>query len=232
MNAKRKKGNLIVIEGTDGSGKATQSLRLKKRLNGDGVACALYSFPIYDSPTGDIIERYLGRNSYGQEFGPSIELNPKIASTFFALNRWASSEEIKRKLESGINVICDRGVESNMAHQGAKLNYVGERDELIKWLEGLEYNSLKFPRSDLVVFLDMPEEVTNELRKNRDKIADGHEQNREYLRHSREVYLELANLYGWERIDCAPNETRDSLKSIEDIGNEVYDIVSRKIQNT
>ena len=232
MNAKIKKGNLIVIEGTDGSGKATQSLRLRKRLNDNGVACALYSFPRYETPSGDIVSRYLGKKGYEQEFGISTEVNPKIASVFFALDRWASSEEIKRKLERGINLILDRGVESNMAHQGAKLRYASERDNLIRWLEDLEYRSLKFPGSDLVVFLDMPEEVTYELRKDRGQILDGHEQDREYLRHSREVYLELANRYGWERIDCAPDGTRGSLKSVENIGDEVYNIVSKKIQNT
>lgn len=228
------KGKLIVIEGTDGSGKETQSLRLRDRLFNEGKACGYQSFPRYETPTGNIIKRYLGKAPYSQEFGPANDVDPKVASTWFALDRWNASHEIKSTLNKGIPVICNRYVESNMAHQGGKIREPKERVEIIKWLEELEYNSLKIPRADLVVFLYVPHVVAELLRQERatsgGKVArlDGHEGDIEHMINAERCYLELADRFGWQRIDCAPDGTRTSLKSIEQIGDEVYGIV-RKI---
>ena len=146
------KGKLIVIEGTDGSGKETQSLKLRDRLWNEGLACEYQSFPRYDTPTGKIVKMYLGKAPFQQEFGPSIMVPPKIACTWYALDRQASAEEINNTLAKGIPVICNRYVESNMGHQGGKLKDSKERAEMISWLEKLEYDTLKVPRANLVVF--------------------------------------------------------------------------------
>lgn len=226
------KGKLIVIEGTDGSGKETQSLKLRDRLWNEGLACEYQSFPRYDTPTGKIVKMYLGKAPFQQEFGPSIMVPPKIACTWYALDRQASAEEINNTLAKGIPVICNRYVESNMGHQGGKLKDSKERAEMISWLEKLEYDTLKVPRANLVVFLYMPYQVAKELREGRGGEKDGHEGSMNHLIDAEECYLELANRFGWKRIDCAPDGTRASLKSIEQIGDEVYGIVKRALQNT
>lgn len=225
-------GKLIVIEGTDCSGKETQSKRLSDRLWKDGFINKLCSFPAYNSPAGNIIKRYLGKPPYQQEFGPCDDIAPKIASTWYALDRKDAAEGIMYNLGNGYHVICNRYAESNMAHQGGKIKDAREREELIKWLEELEYESLKIPRADLVIFLHMPHQVAEELRKSRGGDADGHERNPEHLRNAEKVYLELADKFKWQRVDCAPDGTRASLKTIEQIGDEVYHIARTALQNT
>ncbi len=226
------RGKLIVIEGTDGSGKETQSLRLRDRFHQEGFAFGMFSFPRYETPIGNVIKRYLGKSPYRQEFGPANEVDAKIASTWFALDRLTASPEIESMLDRGISAVCNRYVESNMAHQGGKIKDKKERNELIRWLEEFEHNTLKIPRADLVVFLYMPYKIAEELREKRVLAVDGHEGNPEHLMNAERTYLELADRFNWKRINCAPDGTRSSLKTIEQIGDEVYSIVSRALQNT
>lgn len=237
------KGKLIVIEGTDGSGKETQSKLLRERICGELGACGYFSFPRYDTPTGMIIKRYLGKHPFQQEFGSANSVDPKIASTWYALDRWHATPEIRSLVSKGINGVLNRWVESNMAHQGGKIRDPQKKDEMISWLERLEYGSLQdgglgIPKANLVVFLYMPHQVATQLREERAVAGeatnrlDGHESDPDHMVNAERTYLELAKRFGWTRVNCAPSGTRESLRTREDIGEEVYGIVRPLIQNT
>jgi len=226
-----KRGKLIVIEGTDASGKETQTLEIIKRLRGEGINLASFSFPRYDTPTGDVVKRYLGKSPYGQEFGPVDDVNPKVASVFYALDRLATAPLIESELEAGNHVFCNRYVESNMGHQGGKIKDSGERALFIDWLDKLEYGSFNLPRPDLVLFLYMPHSVAFQLRGNRGGEADGHEANPQHLLNAERTYIELAEKFKWTRIDCAPNGKIGSLKSVRQVGDEVYSHVKSLLNN-
>lgn len=222
-----KRGKLIVIEGTDASGKETQSKFLEKKLISEGRAVNVFSFPRYETPTGDILKRYLGKPPYEQEFGSSNELNPRAASVFYALDRFAAKPEIMDCLNKGNIVIANRYVESNMGHQGGKIKNSEERRKFIDWLDKLEYGSkFKLPRPDGIIFLYMPYQVALELRKGREGAADGHESNPEHLQNAEKAYLELAERFNWFKIECAPEKNICSLKGIEQIAEEIYRHVS------
>ncbi len=224
-----KKGKLFVIEGSDASGKETQSKQLSKRLRRDGITSQIFDFPRYETPTGNILKRYLGKGPYQQEFGPAHELNPRVASVFFALDRHAAKKEMERYLEDGFQVIANRYVESNMAHQGGKIGDPKERAALISWIDELEYGNFALPRPDKVIFLYVPLEVALDLRKGRKEQADGHESNLEHLKNAEQTYLELASTYHWTTIDCAPDKTIHSLRTIDDIADEVYNHVLEEL---
>jgi len=218
-----KRGKLIVIEGTDGSGKATQSKMLVERFCLEDIPCRHISFPRYDTPPGNLIKRYLGKGSYEQEFGSSDKVHPKIASTWYAFDRFFAKPEMKHILDSRINLVVDRYVESNMAHQGGKIKSRINREKFFKWVDELEYGNFQIPRPDVVLFLYVPTNVAVEMRNRREsktgEVADGHESNLCHLSRAEQVYLELAEMYNWLRIDCAPN---NQMRSIEDIHEEVY----------
>lgn len=215
------RGKLIVVEGTDASGKGTQTQRLYERLCAEKVRCEMLSFPRYETPTGNIVKRYLGKEPYEQEFGPANEVPPKIASVFYAIDRFFAAPLIRRNVQDGIHVLANRYVESNMGHQGGKIRDAAERAAFMFWLEELEYGTFQLPRPDVVLFLYMPHEVACELRAGRGGAADGHEASIEHLRNAEQAYLELAEQYRWTRVDCAPDKTLRSLRTIENIAEEV-----------
>ena len=160
------KGKLIVIEGNDCSGKETQSQLLLQRLLREGKKVEKLSFPDYNSPTGKIVGGpYLGKEdmikSYFEE-GPT-NVDPKVAALFYAADRRYALPEINKLIEEGYYVILDRYVESNMAHQGCKINDKEERLKLYDWFESLEYGLLELPRPDLTIFLLMPLKKVLEL---------------------------------------------------------------------
>jgi dTMP kinase len=223
-----KRGKLIIVEGTDCSGKATQTQKLIERVEGLEIPCTHLTFPRYDTVTGKIVGMcYLGKD-LGQAnprswFWSPTEVDPKIASAFYAVDRYAASFGMRMALEKGKNIICDRYVESNMGHQGGKIKDPDERKKFIRWLEKLEYELYELPRPDGVIFLYMPYQVGMELKKGRAGMADAHEANPEHLRNAEEAYLQLAEMYDWIKIDCAPDKTRGSLRSVEDIGEEVFE---------
>lgn len=215
-------GKLIVIEGSDSSGKETQTKRIVKRLNALKCGfCEYMSFPRYNTPTGKLIKRYLAG-----EFGPPNDVDPKIASTFYANDRYAASRLMRDKLNVHYNIFCDRWVESNMAHQGGKIRDPRERAEFIKWLEDFEYGDYKLPRPDKVIFLYVPYQVGMELRKKRGGKPDGHESNVEHLMNTEQAYLELAKMHDWLKIDCAPD---DNMRKEKDITDEIFENVTKLI---
>ncbi len=222
-----KRGKLFVIEGTDASGKETQTLKLIERLKAESIPCEMMSFPRYNTPTGQMVSRYLGKEPFEQEFGPSDSVNPKLASVLYAEDRFFAKPEIEQILNSGNNLILNRYVESNMGHQGGKIRHSDSRLKFFKWLEELEYGVFGLPRPDMVIFLYMPYKLGMELKKGRPGRADGHESNLEHLRNAEESYLQLEELFEWTRINCS--SMGHTIKTREEIHEQVYSEVISKL---
>ncbi len=221
-----KRGKLIVIEGTDASGKATQTKLLLDRLNQEGYVTESMSFPRYETSTGQVVKMYLGKPPYIQEFGPSNSVDPKIASTWYALDRLAAKPEIEDILMSGRNLVADRYVESNLAHQGGKM-VPKQRDSFFEWEHTFEYGILGLPVPSIVVFLYMPYKIGMELKKGMKEAPDGHESNEEHLRSAEETYLELVSKYRWEKVRCTRDSSINGLRTPKDIGEEVFNKVTK-----
>ena len=219
------KGKLIVIEGTDCSGKETQSKLLVKELNLLGINAINLSFPMYDTPTGKIIGKaFLGKDNEGKSWFKegSINVYPKIACLYYAADRKYNFDIINNYLEKGYYVVVDRYVSSNMAHQGAKIEDPDKRFELYGWIDKLEYCLLDLPKADETIFLHVPFKYSKELMKNR-KALDSNEKNETYQINSIKTYLELASLYNWKLIECIKE---GKLRSIEDINKEILTMIT------
>ncbi len=196
-------GTLIVFEGIDGSGKATQSELLEKQLKSEGKEVLHLSFPEYESESSIFVRMYLSG-----EFGNDIyDVNPYASSLFFALDRFASfRRKWKTFYESGGVVIADRYTTSNMVHQMTKYSTELERQTFLDWLEDMEYVKLGLPRPDAVLLLNMPVDISEELVKKR--AAEGgsmdiHEKNIDYLHKCCDAYQMLSARYGWIPVSCA-----------------------------
>jgi len=224
------KGKLIVIEGTDCSGKETQSNLLIEKLKNDGVRIEKFSFPNYNSPTGRIIGGpYLGKSyicdGWFPEGAPNVD--PKVSALYYAADRLYNIDKIKFLLENGVNVILDRYVYSNMAHQGGKLSNEADRKSMYEWLETLEFNLLGLPKPDISVFLHMPFEFSLILKKNREEAMDQNEKDKNHLINAENAFIELAKKYDFYTIQCNDG---DRIKTIEEINEDLYNYVSNEIK--
>ena len=216
------KGRLIVFEGTDGSGKATQSRLLFERLEREGVDCRKLNFPRYGEKSAALVELYLG-GAFGSH---PDDVNAYAASTFYAVDRYASyKQDWGAFYEAGGLVIADRYTTSNAVHQASKLP-PEERTVFLNWLFELEYGKLGLPKPDLVLYLDMPTEITEKMMRRRETAtgthADIHEQDETYLKNCRAAAREIVKDCGWTVIHCAKG---DAPRTVEDIHNEVYKTV-------
>jgi len=223
------KGKLIVIEGTDCSGKQTQAELLVKFLNDNGIKTKKMGFPMYDTPTGKIIGGpYLGKDwicdGYFEEKASNVD--PKVASLYYAADRKYNIHKILDSLNAGYNVILDRYVESNMAHQAGKIHDPVERSEMINWLEKLEYTFLELPRPDMIIFLHMPYECSLKLRLGRAEKGDQHETSKEHMQSAESTYLLLAQRYLYDTIKCVDSD--GNIRNIDDIANEINKLVIEK----
>lgn len=214
------KGKLIVIEGTDCSGKETQSNLLVKKLNELGYKTEKFCFPNYESATGRILAGpYLGKPDYGEGYfseGAS-NVDPKVASLYFAADRKYNISKIEEKLNQGINVVVDRYIDSNFAHQGSKIYDDKKRKLMFNYLEKLEYGLLELPRADITIFLYMPIEAAKILKANRPEKPDQHEMDEKYLLNSEKVYLQLAKMHKYIKIDCAVENKPQPIEKIHDV---------------
>ncbi len=232
-------GSLIVIEGTDASGKETQTKMLVDRLNQEDHLAKHLSFPRYETPTGRIIaQAYLGKSNPKWEddkawFGDADKVDPHVASLYYAADRVAASGEIEEILNSGTHLVLDRYYQSNMAHQGGKIIDPSKRLMIFDFIYKLEVDTLKIPEEKGVIFLYMPCNVAVELRKKRGEEPDGHEINIDHLKRAEETYLHLSKHFWWKwtKVDCAPDGTLNSLRTPQDIGQEVYDLALKLIRN-
>lgn len=221
-------GKLIVFEGTDGSGKSTQFELLAKRLEAEQIGFQRLRFPQYEEPSSALIRMYLGG-----AFGDDPEaVNAYAASTFYAVDRYASYQCVwKDYYQGGGLVVSDRYTTSNAVHQGSKVPE-GERAEFFRWLYDLEYDRMGLPRPDLVVLLDMPVELSEQLMRKREQStgtqADIHERDEDYLKKCRDVALHAAKYYGWRTVSCAKD---GAIRGVEDIHEEVYAIVKSCLED-
>ena len=223
------RGKLIVIEGTDCSGKETQSNLLLEKLRNDGIKIEKKSFPMYDTPTGKIIgASLLGKPHMGECIFPEGTTNvpAKVAALYYAADRLYNIESINKMLDDGINVILDRYVESNMGHQAGKFIDKKDKIEMMNWLEDLEYKLLELPKPDIVLFLYMPYQYTVELRNKRAEAADGAERDIEHLKNAEATYSLMAEKYNYNIIHCVKD---DKIRTIENINKDVYELVKSKL---
>ena len=211
-------GKLIVIEGTDGSGKSTQFRLLTERLTKEGVAFRKIVFPQYAEESSALIRMYLG-GAFGDK--PS-DVNAYAASSFYAVDRYASYKKVWGGwYEQGGLVLSDRYTTSNAVHQASK-EPPERQKEFLGWLYEFEYDRLGLPKPDLVIYLDVPTEYTERLMRSREAAtgthADIHEQDLGYLTACRSTGRMAARFYGWTVIECV----RDGqMRSIGDIHEEI-----------
>lgn len=218
------RGKIIVIEGTDCSGKETQSKLLVNKLNECGVKTLYYSFPNYNSVTGKIIAGPLLGKEYVCDtwFDDLTKVDPRVISLYYAADRKFNIKEIEETINDGTNVVLDRYVYSNMAYQAGKYEDEKQKKEMISWIEKLEFEFLELPKGDIKVFLHMPTEVGSILRRNREEKLDEHEKNSEYLKKAEKTYIEIANDNKFKTIECAKNSEP---RSIDDISVELFDYI-------
>lgn len=211
---KNQKGKLIVIDGPDGSGKGTQTNRLKERLEAEGYNSLQVSFPHYHAPSAAMVELYLAG-----KLGDAVKTNnPYLVSTFYATDRYLQINEIQEALKKGSIVITDRYVAANMGHQGGKISSAEERKEFFKWLYDYEYNKLNIPRPDINLILHIPAELGRKLIERRGREKDIHEKDPEHLRRAEAVYLELPKLFSdFKLIECHKNGEILSVEEIHEI---------------
>lgn len=220
-------GKLIVIEGTDSSGKETQTRKLYERLEKEITNVRKLSFPNYKSPACEPVKMYLA-GAFGDN---ALDINPYPVSTMFAIDRYVSYKmEWEKFYQDGGIIVTDRYTTSNMVHQASKIESIDKKNEYLDWLEELEYSKMGIPRPDLIIFLNMPTETAAELmaqRKNKitgEDIKDIHEKDISYLKKSYENACNIAKKYNWLEIKCVEN---GRLKTIDEIGEEIFSVVKK-----
>lgn len=228
-----KKGKLIVIDGTDASGKATQTELLIEHLKRDGRKVRVMDFPDYYS---NFFGAFIG-HCLSEQYYNFVKVHPKIASVLYAADRFESSDKIKNWLEEGNIVIANRYASANQIHQGGKISNTKKRKVFLKWLAKMEYEVFKIPKPDAVFYLSVPIPVVLKLikerdrKKNRDylgKKKDVHEKDVKFLENSRKSALWLARTQkGWLKIECVKNGV---LENRESIHKKVYEKIKKIIQ--
>lgn len=219
-----KEGTFIVIDGTDASGKKTQTALLVEHLKKEGKLVKTIDFPRYKTNLiADQIRNGLDGKISGFDF---LSLPPKIASILYAADRVESKEEIETWLREGNYVIADRYVSSNQIHQGGKIRDENEREEFLTWLDSLEFDRLKLPRPDIIVYLHVPVEISVELARKRavtsGEFPDVAEASVRHQRESQESALHVIKRSNkWVRIDCAP---QGRMLSVEEVHSQIWKI--------
>lgn len=223
------KGKLIVIEGGDGSGKATQAKLLVEHLQRNGLPVKAVSFPDYESESSALVKMYL-RGDFGTD---ADAVNPYAASAFYAVDRFASYQmKWKNFLNDGGIVVADRYTTSNMLYQMIKMDDAVAQNYYLDWLWDFEFDKLGLPEPSQVILLDVPLAVTEKLMAARQGKTGGatgdiHEKNEGFLAKCHDAYQFLADKYNWQRIAC----TKDGiLKAPEEIHAAVYQAVLTVIQ--
>ncbi len=221
-------GKLIVIEGTDGSGKSTQFRLMSEHLEKDGIQFKHLVFPRYSEESSALIRMYLG----GQFGSKPTDVNAYAASAFYAVDRFASYKmDWGQWYKDGGVILSDRYTTSNAVHQASK--ETGEnREKFLQWLYDFEYEKMGLPRPDLIIYLDVPTDYTEKLMRQREHdtntSADIHEKDMQYLATCRECGRAAAEFYGWHVIQCV----RDGeMRTIEDIHQEIYAAVKQCLED-
>ena len=228
-----KKGKLIVIDGTDGSGKATQATFLIKHLKQDGHKVKIIDFPEYYS---NFFGKFIG-HCLSEQYYNFVKVHPKIASVLYAADRFESSDKIKKWLKEGNIVVADRYASANQIHQGGKIANTKKRESFLNWLAEMEYEVFKIPKPDVVFFLSVPIPIVLKLMEERNKNnkrgylgkkKDVHEKDVNFLENSRKSALWLAKTQkGWIKIECVKNGI---LNTRENIHEEIYKNIKKVLK--
>ena len=218
-----RRGAFIVIDGTDGSGKATQTSLLVKHLRNEGTLVETISFPQYGAKSAGPLEEYLAG-----KYGSALEVGPKRASILFAIDRWDASQTIRCWLDRGTIVVADRYVGSNMGHQGSKIADAEERARFFDWNMDLEYNLFSLPRPDVNIVLHVPAAMAQTLAQtntSKHKLArDIHEEDLRHLEAAEQAYLHMTQRFEtYQRIECVEEGT---LLSPDEIHRRVLKLVT------
>lgn len=204
MNAEKLRGKIIVIEGTDGSGKTTQLEELKKFLETSGESVEVFDFPQYGKKSAIMVEEYLNGN-----LGSAKDVGAYRASIFYACDRYAASFDIKKAISDNKIILCNRYTTANMLHQAGKISDLKMRKKFLKWLVDLEFNIFDLPKPDHVIFLYLDSEIAIKLaaqktarHENIIQSNDIHEKDLNHLRESKESGLWVSKIYKWIVIKC------------------------------
>lgn len=227
-------GKLIVIDGTDGSGKTTQLNLLKTKLENEGYEVRVADFPQYNQKSAGLVENYLS-GKYGQ----AEDITPYQASIFYAADRFDASFEIRNWLKNGKIVLANRYVSANMSHQGGKIDNPLERKAFFSWLHELEYELFNIPQPDLTIILRVEAEIAQKLAQDRARSdwsgsqKDIHENNLTHLKKAEKVYLEIAEKYPeFKLVSCTKNSNIISRKEIADlVWLLVKKLISKQVDN-
>lgn len=217
---------LIIIEGLDGSGKSTQTELIQKYFENRGIDYKKIKLPDYESPSSTLVNMYLGG-----EFGKNADdVNPYAAGAFYAVDRFASFKlKWKNEYESGVLILADRYATSNSIYQMEKLPE-SEWKNYLEWSEDFEYNKIGIPKPDLVIYLDMPVEISQKLMTSRYNGDEGkkdvHENNVDFLKKCRKSALYAAGVQGWKVIPCSDGENP---LSIETIHNSIISEIEKEL---
>lgn len=234
MNKETTSLKFVVIEGPDGSGKATQTKLLTNFLKSKKKKVKKIDFPQYGKKSAGLIEEYLNG-----KYGKSKEVGPYRASIFYACDRYDASFKLKKWIENGYIVVADRYVSSNVAHQGGKIKNKKERKKYLNWLYHLEYNIFGIPKPKITIILKTSTEISYKLSseiKDKEKIAkkhlylgkkkrDIHEKDKGHLKDSLEVYLEMAREYprDFKIVECVE---KGKLLSPEEIHHKIKKVLN------
>lgn len=221
-------GKFFVIDGVDGSGKGTQTKILVEKLKSEGHDVLEVDFPQYGQKSAALVEEYLNG-----KFGEAADVTPYQASIFYACDRFEASKEMKEHLAKGGIIISNRYVSSNQIHQSGKIQDEVELNKFLDWLDDLEFNIFNIPKPDKVIFLNVPFKIgqilvgKKDLREyiETDATHDIHEADDTHMEQSYNRACSLVDKYDyWKEIKCE-NGTEDSIRSIEEISSEIYDLV-------
>ncbi|MFA6355074.1 MAG: deoxynucleoside kinase [Candidatus Paceibacterota bacterium] len=231
-NKKQKiKGKLIVIDGTDGSGKATQVAYLTERLKKDGYKVKIVDFPEYYK---NFFGKFIG-HCLSEQYYNFLHVHPKIASVLYAADRWESSKELREWLDKGFIVIANRYVSANQIHQGGKIKSAKKRDDFLNWLDEMEYGVFGLPRPDITLYLSLPIDIVLKLLEERNsskmkraylkKHKDVHESDTDHLVNSRKSALKLVKeIPNFIQIECSK---KGEILSREQVHGMVYKEVKK-----
>lgn len=217
-------GKLIVIEGLDGSGKNTQTKLLSEYFQKNGQKVSHISFPDYSQPSSTLVKMYLN-----SEFGSDPnDVNAYAASSFYAVDRFASFKKFwQKEYTEGHNILCDRYTTSNAIYQMCKLPKV-DWGSFLEWLCDFEYEKLKLPKPDRVIYLSVPLEISQKLLNQRysgdENKKDLHEANLKFLKSCKEAADYVAEKQNWEKVYCFEN---GNIKSISQVHNEIVNVLNK-----
>lgn len=219
-------GKLIIIEGTDGSGKQTQTEMLYKNLVEKGKKVVKISFPNYESNASYPVKMFLNG-----EFGKIDNISYYASSSFYAIDRYASFKKDWEELyNKGYIIISDRYTISNIIHQGNRIKDKEEFEKYCDWILDLEWNKFELPKPDMVIYLDVPYEISNKLMKDRINKINGEmkkdilESDEEQKKRAYKVAKDIAKKYNFNVINCTENE---NLRSLNEISEEIIDKVMK-----